>query len=161
MRVSGTAELRAPLECVYAALTDPRLLAPSIPGCQGVEPGGVDEYWVTVTVGAAVHRGHVLIGAHEPPRSCVVRARWEGGAGVVEASAYVRLIRDGNGTTHLTYDADVEGGGLPAGMARLLASGPVHRLVADLIATVDRQLLEGRMPGRMGPSALVAVPGPG
>jgi len=57
MRIAGNATLRAPVETVYEALRDPRVLVRTIPGCERLEQVGEDAYQMTVTAGVASVRG--------------------------------------------------------------------------------------------------------
>ncbi|HET9556784.1 MAG TPA: SRPBCC domain-containing protein, partial [Actinomycetota bacterium] len=53
MRIAGNATLHAPVEAVYDALRDPRVLVRTIPGCERLEQVGEDAYQMTVTAGVA------------------------------------------------------------------------------------------------------------
>src|SRR4029450_10740506 len=71
MRIAGNATLRAPVETVYEALRDPRVLVRTIPGCERLEQVGEDAYQMTVTAGVASVRGTYagdvrLTGQHAP-----------------------------------------------------------------------------------------------
>ncbi|HEY4724874.1 MAG TPA: SRPBCC domain-containing protein, partial [Actinomycetota bacterium] len=57
MRIAGNATLHAPVEAVYQALKDPRVLVRTIPGCERLEQVGDDAYAMTVTAGVASVRG--------------------------------------------------------------------------------------------------------
>ena len=60
MKISGEASLRAGVEQVYAALTDPAVLVRTIPGCQRLEATGPDRYRMTVTAGVASIKGNYV-----------------------------------------------------------------------------------------------------
>ena len=44
MKISGSYTLALPQERVYAIMQDPAVLAKAIPGCEGLEQIGEDEY---------------------------------------------------------------------------------------------------------------------
>jgi carbon monoxide dehydrogenase subunit G len=79
MKLTGTATLHAPASQVWAALTDPDVLARSIPGCQRLEPAGPDSYRFTVTAGVAsirgTYTGEVALAQQHEPTSLVLTAR--------------------------------------------------------------------------------------
>ena len=51
MKLAGSYQVAATSEKVWNALTDPVSLSGCIPGCDGLEPAGQDEYTATMTVG--------------------------------------------------------------------------------------------------------------
>ena len=59
MKISGSYEFSASPERVWQALTDPKVLAGCIPGCEGLEPQGNDEYQAQLTVGVGPVRGQI------------------------------------------------------------------------------------------------------
>ena len=63
MRIAGNATLHAPVEAVYQALKDPRVLVRTIPGCERLEQVGDDAYAMTVTAGVALGAAAALLGA--------------------------------------------------------------------------------------------------
>ncbi|HET7518808.1 MAG TPA: SRPBCC domain-containing protein, partial [Actinomycetes bacterium] len=73
MRIAGTATLHAPVEDVYAALQDPRVLVRTIPGCERLEQVGEDAYAMTVTAGVAsvrgTYAGDVRLTDHQAPNA--------------------------------------------------------------------------------------------
>ena len=57
MKISGSSVLHAPPEQVWAAITDPAVLAGVIPGCDVLTPIGRDRFALTVTLGVASIKG--------------------------------------------------------------------------------------------------------
>ena len=57
MNLDGSAVLSAPPERVWSLLTDPAVLARTIPGCQSLEAAGPDSYTMTVSAGVGAVRG--------------------------------------------------------------------------------------------------------
>ncbi|HEY4630470.1 MAG TPA: SRPBCC domain-containing protein, partial [Blastococcus sp.] len=57
MNLDGSAVLSAPPEKVWAVITDPAVLARTIPGCESLEKTGDDEYRMNVSVGVGAIRG--------------------------------------------------------------------------------------------------------
>jgi carbon monoxide dehydrogenase subunit G len=161
MNISGTATLHAPVDAVYAALTDPAVLVATIPGCQRLEQSGVDAYTMVVTAGVAAvkgtYRGDVALIDRQPPHAFVLKASGAGAPGTVSAEANVRLDDAGDGTTTLTYDADAVVGGMVGGVGQRVLSGVARKTANEFFAAVDRTLTGA---GGEPLAAGSAVPGP-
>ena len=73
MKLSGEATINAPVDRVYAALTDPAVLVRTIPGCQRLEQTGPDTFKATVAAGVASIKGtfdgYVKLSDQQPPDS--------------------------------------------------------------------------------------------
>ncbi|MQY02372.1 SRPBCC family protein [Actinomadura macrotermitis] len=153
MRVTGSASVAAPLPRVWDALRDPAVLARTIPGCRSLEPAGEDRYTMTVAAGVAsvkgTYVGRVELTDPDPPTSFVLRARGQGGAGMVDATVRVRLS-EGPGATRVDYDADAVVGGMIGGVGQRVLGTVARRTAAEFFAAVERDLA--------GPAPQAAVP---
>ena len=155
MKVAGNAILHAPVETVYAALRDPRVLVRTIPGCERLEQLGEDAYAMTVTAGVAsvrgTYAGDVRLTDHRAPHGFVLRASGSGAPGTVSADVTVELSPGDNGTTELTYDADAVVGGMIGGVGQRLLAGVAKRTAGEFFTAVDQVLtgqeVDGGIPG--------------
>ncbi|HWD44580.1 MAG TPA: carbon monoxide dehydrogenase subunit G [Actinomycetota bacterium] len=147
MRIAGNATLRAPVETVYEALRDPRVLVRTIPGCERLEQVGEDAYQMTVTAGVAsvrgTYAGDVRLTDHRAPHGFVLRASGSGAPGTVSADVTVDLAPGDDGTTVLTYDADAVVGGMIGGVGQRLLTGVAKRTAGDFFAAVEEVLTAG------------------
>ena len=147
MRVAGNATLHAPVEAVYAALRDPRVLVRTIPGCERLEQVGEDAYAMTVTAGVAsvrgTYAGDVRLTDHRAPHGFVLRASGSGAPGTVSANVTVDLAPGQDGTTELSYDADAVVGGTIGGVGQRLLAGVAKRTAGEFFAAVDEVLTGG------------------
>ena len=147
MRIAGNATLHAPVETVYAALRDPRVLVRTIPGCERLEQVGEDAYQMTVTAGVAsvrgTYAGDVRLTDQRAPHGFVLRASGSGAPGTVSADVTVELSPGDNGTTELSYDADAVVGGMIGGVGQRLLSGVAKRTAGDFFTAVDQVLAGG------------------
>ena len=147
MRIAGNATLHAPVEAVYDALRDPRVLVRAIPGCERLEQVGEDAYQLTVTAGVASARGtyagDVRLTDHRAPHGFVLRASGSGAPGTVSADVAVELSSGGDGTTLLAYDADAVVGGMIGGVGQRLLTGVAKRTAGEFFAAVDQVLTAG------------------
>jgi uncharacterized protein len=147
MRIAGKATLHAPVEAVYHALRDPRVLVRTIPGCERLEQVGEDAYQMTVTAGVAsvrgTYAGDVRLTDHRAPHAFVLRASGSGAPGTVAADVAVELASGDDGTTVLSYDADAVVGGMVGGVGQRLLTGVAKRTAGEFFAAVDEVLAGG------------------
>jgi uncharacterized protein len=147
MRVAGNATLHAPVEAVYDALRDPRVLVRTIPGCERLEQVGEDAYQMSVTAGVAsvrgTYAGDVRLTDHRAPHGFVLRASGSGAPGTISADVAVALASGADGTTVLSYDADAVVGGMIGGVGQRLLSGVAKRTAGEFFAAVDAVLAGG------------------
>ena len=157
MRIAGNATLHAPVEAVYAALRDPRVLVRTIPGCERLEQVGEDAYAMTVTAGVAsvrgTYAGDVRLTDQRAPHGFVLRASGSGAPGTVSADVTVELSPGSDATTELSYAADAVVGGMIGGVGQRLLTGVAKRTAGEFFTAVDEVLAAG--------GAEEAVPEPG
>jgi uncharacterized protein len=169
MRIAGNATLHAPVEAVYAALQDPRVLVRTIPGCERLEQVGEDAYSMTVTAGVAsvrgTYAGDVRLTDQRAPNGFVLRASGSGAPGTVSADVAVDLAPGEDGTTVLSYDADAVVGGMLGGVGQRLLSSVARRTAGEFFTAVDQVLAGGEAavpgPGEAGRALTGGGPGPG
>jgi carbon monoxide dehydrogenase subunit G len=164
MKISGNATLHAPVEAVYEALRDPRVLVRTIPGCERLEAVGEDAYQMTVTAGVAsirgTYAGDVRLTDQRAPHGFVLRASGSGGPGTVSADVAVELAPGDDGTTVLSYDADAVVGGTIGGVGQRLLAGVAKRTAGEFFAAVD-QVLTGGIEEPAGAGAAAGAAGAG
>jgi carbon monoxide dehydrogenase subunit G len=169
MKLSGSAELHAPVDRVYAAIADPAVLVRAIPGCQQLETVGPDDYRMTITAGVASIKGTYIGSVHivdqDPPHAYTLKASGQSAAGTVDASARIQLAPNGNGTTRLEYDADALVGGAIGGVGQRMITGVAKKLAGEFFTAVDRELQFGPQeasvaPEFAGPTAAPSVAAP-
>ena len=147
MRIAGTATLHAPVEAVYAALQDPRVLVRTIPGCERLEQVGEDAYAMTVTAGVAsvrgTYAGDVRLTDHQAPNAFRLQANGSGTPGTVAADVTVKLSPGDDGTTVLAYDADTVVGGMIGGVGQRLLTTVAKRTAGEFFTAVEEVLAGG------------------
>lgn len=152
MKLDGSAVLHAEPERVWSVLTDPAVLARTIPGCEALERVGEDSYRMDVSVGVGAIRGtyagEVHLTDQVRPTSYVMHASGAGAPGQVRATVTITLSPSGDGTT-LAYSADAVVGGPVAGVGQRMITGVAKRMAAQFFTAVDAEL-----------TGTVAVPAP-
>lgn len=159
MNLDGSAVLSAPPERVWEVITDPAVLARTIPGCETLEQTGDDEYRMNVTVGVGAIRGtyagEVKLSDQKKPTSYVMHASGAGGPGNVRAKVTINLEPQGDGTA-LTYSADAVVGGAVAGVGQRMISGVAKRMAGQFFKAIDDELTGKVTPIAAAPSAVSA-----
>jgi carbon monoxide dehydrogenase subunit G len=160
VNLDGSAVLAAPPEQVWSVITDPAVLARTIPGCESLQQVGEDSYTMVVSAGVGAIRGkyagEVRLSDLSFPKSYVMHASGSGGPGSVRATVQIALAPSEAGT-ELTYSADAVVGGAVAGVGQRMITGVAKRMAGQFFTAVDKELAE---PNVVAPvvAAPVAVP---
>jgi carbon monoxide dehydrogenase subunit G len=154
VNLDGSALLHADPERVWSVITDPAVLARTIPGCESLERTGDDEYKMIVSVGVGAIRGtyggEVRLTDQRRPKSYVMHASGAGAAGNARATVTIDL-QPGDGGTTLTYSADAVVGGPVAGVGQRMMTGVAKRMAGQFFSAIDAELT----------GAAAAAPAPG
>jgi uncharacterized protein len=159
VNLDGSAVLHAEPERVWSVITDPAVLARTIPGCESLEQVGDDEYKMNVSVGVGAIRGtyagDVRLSDKDLPKSYVMHASGAGAPGQVRATVTINLEPNGEGTT-LTYSADAVVGGPVAGVGQRMMTGVAKRMAGQFFTAIDAELTGEVVPIEAAPSAAAA-----
>ena len=146
MKIEGSADIPAPREKVWAAFLDPNILAQALPGCEKLEAIGPSEYKATMKVGVAAIKGtfegKVKLSDLEPPNRYRMAVEGSGGPGFVRGEAGMQMS-DVDGGTKVSYDADVQVGGLIASVGQRMLGG-VTKMMLDQFFTKMTELLTAK-----------------
>jgi carbon monoxide dehydrogenase subunit G len=168
MRFTGENTIAAPVEQVWEALLDPRVLVATIPGCEQLEATGEHSYAMTVTAGVAAikgtYTGSCRLADLQPHDSLNMRLQGAGGPGTVDATVAVRFSGEG-GRTLLSYDADAVVGGMVGGVGQRMLTSVSRRMAAEFFGNVEAALTQGLPaapaeagPGPAAPTVFTAPP---
>jgi hypothetical protein len=146
VNLDGSAVLHGTPEEVWTVITDPAVLARTIPGCESLQRTGEDEYRLDVAVGVGAIRGtyagEVRLSDQQRPSSYVMHASGAGAPGNVRAKVAIELQPTDEGTT-LTYSADAVVGGPVAGVGQRMITGVAKRMAGQFFTAIDRELTTG------------------
>jgi len=146
MKIEGAADIPAPRDKVWAAFLDPEILAQALPGCEKLEAIGPNEYRATMKIGVAAIKGtfegKVKLSDLEPPNRYRMAVEGSGGPGFVRGAAGMQLS-DVDGGTKVSYDADVQVGGLIASVGQRMLGG-VTKMMLDQFFTRMTELLASK-----------------
>lgn len=144
MKIDGAHEIPAPRQRVWEAFLDPERLKQAIPGCEKLEVIGEDEYKATMKVGVGAVKGtfegKVRITEKNAPDSYKMAVEGSGGPGFVRGEAAITLSDTATGT-RVAYSADVQVGGLIAGVGQRMLGG-VTKMMADQFFNRMSELLQ-------------------
>jgi carbon monoxide dehydrogenase subunit G len=138
VKVEGEYIFDGPREEVWNLVRDPEVLITALPGAQSLEQVGENEYEgkMNVRVGpvAGLFSGRVVISNEVPPVSYTLTVEGRGAPGFVRGSGDVHLLDQGDGTTLIKYEGEVQIGG------RLASVG--QRLIDTASKSMTRQGLD-------------------
>jgi uncharacterized protein len=146
MELTGSRQIAADRQTVWAALNDPEILKASIPGCQEMtgSPEGGFEATVKQKVGpvSATFRGSVALSNVVPGESYTISGEGKGGAaGFAKGGADVRL-EEVEGGTVLIYEAKANVGGKLAQLGSRVIDGFAKKM-ADQFFDNFKKAVEG------------------
>ncbi|MDK3255010.1 CoxG family protein [Blastococcus capsensis] len=144
MNLDGSAVLHGDPDKVWSVITDPAVLARTIPGCETLEQVGDDEYRMNVSVGVGAIRGtyagEVKLADKQHPTSYVMHASGAGAPGNARATVTINLSPAEDGKTNLTYSADAVIGGPVAGVGQRMITGVAKRMAGQFFKAIDDEL---------------------
>ncbi|SFN94495.1 hypothetical protein SAMN05216207_102536 [Pseudonocardia ammonioxydans] len=140
MKISGSNVVAHPVEHVWDALLDPRVLVSSIPGCEKLEAVGDHEYAMTVTAGVAAvkgtYAGRCALSDLKPHESLVMTLTGAGGPGTIDAVVDVGFDDLGADGTRISYAADATVGGMVGGVGQRMLASVSKRMAAEFFGNV-------------------------
>lgn len=132
MKISGSYKLAATQEKVYALMQDPVVLARAIPGCDGLEKTGEDEYRMKMKMVLAsfsgAFEGKVRITDQTPPASFRLVVEGSGKLGFMKGDGLLKLAAADDGT-EVTYEGDAQVGGTMAAVGQRLIDGTARMMI--------------------------------
>jgi carbon monoxide dehydrogenase subunit G len=124
VKISGSYTLAVPQEKAYASLQDPALLAQAMPGCEGLEKIGPDEYAMKMKMALAavsgLFDGKIRIENANPPAGFTLIVEGQGKIGHMKGTGAITLEPEGEASTKVNYDGDVQVGGTIAAVGSRL-----------------------------------------
>lgn len=141
--IGGHEAIPAPVEALWAALNDPRVLTRCVPGCKSMTGIGPDAYKVDMQLRVAAvggsFEGEISLSDKEPPRSCSIKVSGAGTLGHGNGSARFEIEPDGEDRSRLTYKGTGEIGGLVAGVGQRILAGVSKHLVSRFFVALRKE----------------------
>lgn len=144
MKISGSYTLPVATEHAYQILQDPAMLAQAIPGCEGLEKIGPDEYRMKMKVLLAAlsgqFEGKVRITDQAPPASFRLIVEGTGRVGFLKGEGLLKLSPPATirvlsaapsepPSTIVSYEGDAQVGGTMAAVGQRLIDGTAKMMI--------------------------------
>jgi carbon monoxide dehydrogenase subunit G len=165
LKIQGEHRFGAPRQQVWQALLDPEVLARTVPGSQGLERTGDNEFSgeLKIKVGPVqgAFQGKVALHDLVPPKSYTLKLDGRGAAGFVDGVGAIELEDDPAGGTLLRYDVDAQVGGRIAGVGQRLLDSSAKVITRQALEALDAQVqARSSVAGGSGLEAPSAAPPP-
>ncbi|KGN42421.1 SRPBCC family protein [Knoellia aerolata] len=159
MKISGSAQMAATPDQVWAAVHDPAVLARCIPGCQSLRELSTGRYAMTVMAGVAAikgsYAGEVAIHDVTEPTAFTMKAEGAGAPGTIATTVEVALAPGESGGTSISYEADAIVGGAIGGVGQRMLAGVARKMAGQMFTALDRDIA-GERPAEALPAAVGA-----
>lgn len=146
MKVIGQTNFDSPPERVWEALLDPGVISSCIPGCQEMTEVETDRYAAVLKIGlgpvSGLYHGTLAIRDKEPPTRYVMVFEGSGKQGFVKGAGAARLHGE-NGATVVSYDCDVEIGGVIASVGQRVLEGVSKFMVNQMFTGLRKRVDQG------------------
>ncbi|TNM40421.1 carbon monoxide dehydrogenase subunit G [Nocardioides albidus] len=146
MKISGQNTIGAPVDKVWEAILDPRVLVATIPGCERLEATGDNAYAMTVSAGVAAikgtYSGSCVLSDLRPGEGLTMSLKGAGAPGTIDATVLVTFAASGEETV-LSYDADAVVGGMIGGVGQRMLTSVSRRMAAEFFGNVEKVIANG------------------
>jgi uncharacterized protein len=140
MKISGSNVVPFPVETVWDAILDPRVLVATIPGCERLAATGDNAYDMTVTAGVAAikgtYQGSCTLSDLESNESLVMHLSGAGAPGTIDATVKVFFGEAEPGVTKIDYEADAVVGGMVGGVGQRMLTSVSKRMAGEFFGNV-------------------------
>jgi carbon monoxide dehydrogenase subunit G len=140
MKISGSNVVPFPVETVWDAILDPRVLVATIPGCEQLAATGENAYDMTVTAGVAAikgtYQGSCTLSDLESNESLVMHLSGAGAPGTIDATVKVFFGEAEPGVTKIDYQADAVVGGMVGGVGQRMLTSVSKRMAGEFFGNV-------------------------
>jgi len=159
MKLEGTYTFDAPRDVVWQALLDPEILAKVMPGCEGLEKVGEDEYKAALKIKVGPVQGKfeggIKLTEINAPDSYNMEVDGKGPAGFMKGHGKVWLEDQGSSTL-MHYGGEAQVGGRIASVGQRLLDSSAKALTRQSLDGLNKQIqarLQGGNNDEVRPSA--------
>lgn len=144
MKIEGEHIFDGPREEVWKLVRDPEVLASALPGTQSMKQISETEYEgkMNVRVGpvAGVFSGRLVVSDEVPPESYSLSVEGRGAPGFAEGIGSVLLVDQGDNTTLLKYQGELQIGGKLAGVGQRLMDSVSKSIIRQGLDSMNQAL---------------------
>jgi len=143
MKIEGTYTFSAPQERVWEVFNTPQHLQEALPGCEKLEEREPGKFDVYLKIGIAAvkgsYKGKMEIADAEPPHRTRLIGEGKGLPGFVKGEASIQLTPQDQDTL-ISYQGDVQVGGLLAGVGQRMIGGVAKMLLEQFFKNMQKIL---------------------
>ena len=144
MKFSGTTDITAPRERVWAFVIDPNQVGQCGPGVESIEVVDATHFKATAKVGVGFINARFTVSAEiadqQPPDRAVIKAHGQAPGSAVDGTASMTLSDGHDGGTHMEWAADVAIAGSLASIGARLIEGTAHKMIDQTFACMKSKL---------------------
>ena len=141
--IGGNETIPAPVEALWIALNDPKVLTRCVPGCKSMTETAPDAYKVDMQLRVAAvggsFEGEIALSDKDAPKSCSIKVSGAGTLGHGNGSARFELTPEGPNATKLTYQGVGEIGGLVAGVGQRILGSVSKHLIGKFFTSLRKE----------------------
>ncbi|HET6841900.1 MAG TPA: carbon monoxide dehydrogenase subunit G [Candidatus Angelobacter sp.] len=142
MKLEGSQTIQAARERVFAALTDPDILAKCIPGCEQLHKAGENQYTAKLSAGVGsiktVFNATITIEEVVAPSHYKLVVEGKAQPGFVKGSGTLDL-EEHDGSTTIRYTGEVNVGGMLATVGQRMIQATANMLAAKFFAALETE----------------------
>ncbi|WP_322792422.1 carbon monoxide dehydrogenase subunit G [Bellilinea sp.] len=158
MKLEGEHVFNGPREAVWEMFYDPEVLASALPGTQKLEMVAENEYEgaMNVRIGpvSGSFTGKLVISDVVEPESCTLTVDGRGTPGFAKGVGRVQFIDQGDGTTLLKYEGEMNIGGSLASVGQRMIDSVAKTMIRQAFEVLDKAL-EARLAAKASGSEVV------
>lgn len=158
MKLEGEHVFKGPREVVWEMFYDPEVLASALPGTQKLEMVAENEYEgaMNVRIGpvSGSFTGKLVISDVVEPESCTLTVDGRGTPGFAKGVGRVQFIDQGDGTTLMKYEGDMNIGGALASVGQRMIDSVAKTMIRQAFEVLDKAL-EARLAAKASGSEVV------
>ena len=146
MQFSGSVEIAAPRDRVWAFVTDPRQVGQCGPGVESIEVIDDTHFKATAKVGIGFISARFVVNMEfaetTPPDAATIKAHGQAPGSAVDATAQMHLSDGTDGGTVMDWSADVNIAGTLASVGARLIEGTANKMIGQTFDCM-KSTLEG------------------
>ena len=147
MQFSGTVQIAAPRDRVWAFLMDPNQVGTCGPGVESIDVIDEDHFKAKAKVGigfiSARFAVDMTVAERQAPELAVLKAHGQAPGSAVDATANMRLAGPPEGPTTMDWSADVAIAGTIASVGARLIEGTANKMIGQTFDCIRTTLEAG------------------
>jgi uncharacterized protein len=144
MKLEGEHIFNGPRQDVWEMFNDPTVLASALPGTQNLNKVSDTDYEGTMNIRigpvSGTFSGKLVMSDVNPPESCTLTVDGKGAPGFAKGVGRVHFTDQGDGTTLLKYDGEVQIGGTLASVGQRMIDSVAKSMIRQGFETLDKAL---------------------